>query len=742
MYNLRAACHTCNNAKADLSVEEFFEAVGLALDIRDKFTRKPGDPMQVVNDKLYNWASHLDINAQLQAERTARLPIVERVALMPDAHLGMGATVGSVIATNGAVIPAAVGVDIGCVDADTEYLSPRGWVRIADYNDSKVAQYDPDTRRATFVEPQDYIVNEGVETLLHFKTKYGIDMALSPDHRVLAWKIVGRDRRRERVVLTAGELAEIHESRVQGAKYEIETAFLIQRPDYCDLTLAQVRVHVMVSADAWMDNGVAQLRLKKDRKISRARTLLREANIEYSERVVEGDIHQFRFRPPLSAKGFRRFWGAGLEVLAVIADEVVLWDGSVEDSCFYTSVKDEADFISYCFAATGLRSVTRVDVRDEAEEWRVYGHTNTKVGFAGSPKTPVETIPTVDGRSYCFTVPTGFLVMRRNGHVFITGNCGMAAVEFDLTADDLPDDLEAFMPLVERAIPAGVGQGHDGGTNRGHKWLKDNIGKFTTDVKKEKLTGLITDQLGSLGSGNHFFEICLDERDHVWIVLHSGSRGIGNKLAQRHIRDAQKLAEAKRLKLEDPDLAYLMDTDAEFSLYVGDMLACQDWAMANRKLMLDRALAAFAKFMGRSTPIIQTINCHHNFTQKEIHGGREVWITRKGAIKADVGDKGIIPGSMGTRSYIISGLGNPDSFCSCSHGAGRVLSRGEAKRRFTEADLEEAMEGKVWNADKASHLVDEIPASYKDIDQVMADQADLVSTDHVLRQILNYKGAS
>src|SRR5690606_24391129 len=140
-----------------------------------------------------------DVNAQLQAERTARLPIVERVALMPDAHLGMGATVGSVIATNGAVIPAAVGVDIGCVDADTEYLAPNGWVRIADYVEGKVAQYDPDTGRATFVEPQRYVVNEGVETLLHFKTKYGIDMALTPDHRVLAWKITGRDRRRERV---------------------------------------------------------------------------------------------------------------------------------------------------------------------------------------------------------------------------------------------------------------------------------------------------------------------------------------------------------------------------------------------------------------------------------------------------------------------------------------------------------------------------------------------------------------
>lgn len=319
--------------------------------------------------------------------------------------------------------------------------------------------------------------------------------------------------------------------------------------------------------------------------------------------------------------------------------------------------------------------------------------------------------------------------------------CGMAAVEFDLTADDLPDDLEAFLPMVERAIPAGVGQGHEDGTNRGRQWLKDNLAKFTTDLRKEKLDGLAINQLGSLGSGNHFFEVCLDERDHVWIVLHSGSRGIGNKLASRHIKDAKALAADRQTFLEDKDLAYFTEQDEGFDLYIGDMLACQDWAMANRQLMLDRALAAFKKFMGdRPYREVQRINCHHNFTQLERHGDRDVWITRKGAIKADVGDKGIIPGSMGTRSYIVSGLGNSDSFCSCSHGAGRIHSRSAAKKLFTEQDLEAAMEGKVWNRDSATALVDEIPQAYKDIDVVMKDQEDLVSTDHVLRQILNFKG--
>lgn len=325
--------------------------------------------------------------------------------------------------------------------------------------------------------------------------------------------------------------------------------------------------------------------------------------------------------------------------------------------------------------------------------------------------------------------------------------CGMAAVEYDLDASDLPDDLDQFMPSVEKAIPAGMGQGHVGGTNAGHKWWKDSAGKFTSvlDVKQQKT---LIEQFGSLGGGNHFVEVCLDERDKVWLVLHSGSRGLGNKLGQAHIKKAKEVVKAKQIGLEDPDLAYFEDTDPEFAMYIGDMLACQDYARGNRDLMLKRLMEAFIKFVGKNNggwqgwkiQPKQIINCHHNFTQMEHHGGVDLWVTRKGAIKADVGDKGIIPGSMGTKSYIVSGLGNADSFTSCSHGAGRVHSRSAAKKLFTQEDLAEAMEGIAWLDDRGDQLIDEIPQAYKDIDQVMADQADLVSVDHTLRQILNYKG--
>jgi tRNA-splicing ligase RtcB len=314
--------------------------------------------------------------------------------------------------------------------------------------------------------------------------------------------------------------------------------------------------------------------------------------------------------------------------------------------------------------------------------------------------------------------------------------CGMIAAELDVTAGQLPDDLAPLLPLIERAVPAGVGKGHDEASPDAHRWMNANppaCGLFG-DLGRRALT-----QFGTLGSGNHFFEVCLDERDRVWVVLHSGSRGVGNVLAQSHIKRARQLGKDLDLRLEDPDLAWFMEGTPEFEAYIADMLWAQDYARGNRDQMMNAALAEVLAFIGHGHEVSRT-NCHHNFTQREIHGGQELWITRKGAIKADHGDTGVIPGSMGTRSYIVAGLGNSDSWNSCSHGAGRRFSRAEAKRRFTADDLGEAMIGKTWQAANATALIDEIPAAYKDIDVVMADQADLVEIRHTLHQILNYKG--
>jgi tRNA-splicing ligase RtcB len=319
--------------------------------------------------------------------------------------------------------------------------------------------------------------------------------------------------------------------------------------------------------------------------------------------------------------------------------------------------------------------------------------------------------------------------------------CGMAAVLTDLDASDLPEDLAPLLHRIERAIPAGVGRGHEWGSHspgaqRASAWLAKNRPRTKLDNRLEKKS---RDQMGTLGAGNHFVEISLDERDRVWAVLHSGSRGIGNLLAQSHIAEAKAVAKRLRLQLEDPDLSYLLEGTPEFDHYVADLLFAQAYARTNRETMLDALLNALFGFVGKGVEV-DRINCHHNYTAQERHFGKMLWITRKGAISAKAGEPGIIPGSMGTDTYLVEGKGNTESYTSSAHGAGRRMSRTKARKTLSAASLSKAMEGRTWLGNKAGRLVDEHPEAYKDIDEVMRLSADLVEIKHRLRAILNYKG--
>ena len=327
--------------------------------------------------------------------------------------------------------------------------------------------------------------------------------------------------------------------------------------------------------------------------------------------------------------------------------------------------------------------------------------------------------------------------------------CGMIAAQLDapagtgrpMTAADLPDDLRPMHSAIAAAIPSGVGKGHDARSAEHQVALRRHLPELppTKASWKHNWERKAHDQLGSLGSGNHFVEVCLDEDDAVWLVLHSGSRGIGNLVANMHIDRAKADMKRRLVELPDRDLAYVVEGTAEFEAYITDMLWAQDYAMANRQVMLEAALDAIGRVLGRRVRAVETINCHHNFTEREPHGGRELWITRKGAIRARAGDRGVIPGSMGTRSYIVRGLGNPASYESCSHGAGRAMSRNAARRTLDEDSFRALMNGITWN-ETARALIDEDPRAYKDIDEVMEHQRDLVETEHVLNQVLNYKG--
>lgn len=315
--------------------------------------------------------------------------------------------------------------------------------------------------------------------------------------------------------------------------------------------------------------------------------------------------------------------------------------------------------------------------------------------------------------------------------------CGMIAVKTASHASYLPDNLKDLRDGIEKRVPSGFSVNQHMSVSARDRAAKLNL-KSMRDY--DEVDPKWPKAIGSLGGGNHFIEICLDENDHVWIVLHSGSRGIGNRIARFHMDAAKGLMKTYHIGLVDRDLAYLPERTPEYVAYMKDLKWAQDFALANREEMMDRVLVEFAKVvpMAPNEIEIQRINCHHNFTQMENHYGQNVLVTRKGAIQMRKGQMGVIPGSMGTKSYIVSGLENRESFHSAPHGAGRRFSRTEARRRFTMDDYKEAMKGIECRESKA--LLDEIPAAYKDIDVVMANSKELVEVKHVLKQVLNVKG--
>jgi tRNA-splicing ligase RtcB len=322
--------------------------------------------------------------------------------------------------------------------------------------------------------------------------------------------------------------------------------------------------------------------------------------------------------------------------------------------------------------------------------------------------------------------------------------CGMIAVRTPWTVDEVRGrgPLAPLRGEIERAVPLSAG--------KYNKRLTDSAKRRVAALEEyaEEL-GVLRSvtatapnwpmQLGSLGSGNHFLEVTADERDRIWLFLHSGSRGVGNKIAMKHIAIAQERARHDALDLPDRDLAWLDEGTAEFDRYIAELRWAQQFALLNREEMMDRMADCLAAHMrAKETPRLESVNCHHNFTQHETHDGVDLWVSRKGAIEAKKGQAGLIPGSMGTASYVVAGKGNPESLNSSPHGAGRAYSRTKARKTFTRAQLEEAMRGIEWR--HSDVFLDEIPMAYKPIDQVMEDAADLVEIRHTLRQLVNVKG--
>jgi tRNA-splicing ligase RtcB len=316
--------------------------------------------------------------------------------------------------------------------------------------------------------------------------------------------------------------------------------------------------------------------------------------------------------------------------------------------------------------------------------------------------------------------------------------CGMIAVQTQFTRADLAGrNLAELREQIERSIPLSAGRDNRKIVATAEPRVAE-LEALAEDFDPSKYARHWRNQLGSLGSGNHFIEVSVDETDAVWMFLHSGSRGVGNKIAQHHIAVAKGLAKQFWIELPHPDLAYLVEGTPEFAAYIRELRWAQRFALLNREEMMDRVANQLGRFLGTPVEERERINCHHNFTESEMHFGKRVWVSRKGAITADEGRPGLIPGSMGTASYVVEGLGNPLSLNSSPQGAGREYSRSAARKTFTHAQLREAMAGIEYRDTDA--FLDEIPAAYKPIDRVMADAADLVSVRHVLRQLVNVKG--
>ena len=577
---------------------------------------------------VLSWANHLlGSDETKMAKNVASLPFVfKHVALMPDVHLGKGALVGSVIATKDAIIPAAVGVDIGCFVGET--LIP-------------------------LVDGKSYQIRELADKNAEF-----IVYACTPTGKIVA--------------------------------------------------------------------------AKANAKLTRKNASLVKVILDNNEEIICTPDHQFMLRDGSYQEAKLMQSGTSLMPFYSKVDK----DGYTLISQPYSGRWQKAHWM---IARSGLLGkIPKFEGQTTVIHHRNFHESDNLVfpEYTYNHKV-VDVIPlNYTENVYCLTVPEYHNFALKAG-VFVH-NCGMSAIKTQFIGEQLEGKLKKIRLDIEAAIPTGFNENKDveKAVTNWQRWRDfSNLHRGVQDLE-----GKAIKQMGSLGSGNHFIEICLDTENKVWLMLHSGSRNIGNKLAQCHINTAKELAKMANNKLPDPDLAHFVVGTSEFKAYWQDLQWAQNYAFSNRDVMMSRFKKIVEKHLngGKVTKPLLEVNCHHNYAEKEVHFGENVYVTRKGAVRAQTEDYGIIPGSMGTKSFIVKGKGNAHSFCSCSHGSGRLMSRSKAKNVYTLDDLIEQTQGVECRKDPG--VLDEIPGAYKPIEQVMANQADLVEIVATLKQVLCVKG--
>jgi len=702
---------------------------------------------------VLSWANHpLGPEETKMAKNVASLPFVfKHVALMPDVHLGKGALVGSVIATKEAIIPAAVGVDIGCFIGDTLIPlvdgKPYRIKDLMDWGKEFIIYACTPTGKIVAAKATAKLTRRNAP-LVKVVLDNGEEIICTPDHQFML-----RDGTYKEAQLLQAEtslmpfysktdkdgytlIAQPYSSRWQKAHWIIARSGLlgnIPRFEGQRTVIHHQNFHES-------DNRTENLEFMGERDHSAYHRSLVERNQHWQSAEFEEKRVASLAQKAKTPEGYQYYAERGTRNILQYMEQqpehfknAVAGNGNRGKQYLVEYNKSEkgrgkSQEIAnryYTCEICGVDIKTPIGLHNHRRKEHQCNHKVVAVNLLNYTEDV-----------YCLTVPEYHNFALKAG-VFVH-NCGMSAIKTAFTAEQLEGKLKRIRLDIEAAIPTGFNENKDvekSVINWQHWDDFKDLHRGVQDLQSKAMK-----QMGSLGGGNHFIELCLDTENQVWLMLHSGSRNIGNKLAQCHIHTARELAKMAGNKLPDPDLAHFIAGTPEFQAYWHDLQWSQDYARVNRDVMMARFKHIVEKHLigGKATKPLLQVNCHHNYAEKEVHFDEDVYVTRKGAVRAQTDDYGIIPGSMGAKSFIVKGKGNAHSFCSCSHGAGRLMSRNKAKNVYTLDDLIEQTNGVECRKDTG--VLDEIPGAYKSIEQVMENQADLVEVVATLKQVLCVKG--
>ena len=660
------------------------------------------------------------------------------IRIMPDCHAGAGCVIGTTMTITDMVVPNLVGVDIGCLDKDTQFLSSSGWKNISDYaNGDKVLQYNKDTDFAEFVEPINYIVKD-CNSFYHFKNSKGLDQMVSEEHKMLVWQgYKGKGYKK----IDYNPL-EVSEKGLEHGFYGIKCSFNILQ-DGVEYSDDEIRFLIALSADGYIRkerNGkkFISFHLKKERKISRISQILNNLSVPFKNYSAKDSTTYIEFYiDSRFEKSLSFLWKANADQLKIASEESLLWDGHEGYRSFFSSCsKENADAIQFAFAATGIRAGI---YESKSKKYKLnYIVIPTKNPVIGINKSP-DLVESLDGKKYCFTVPSGYFVIRRNGNISITGNCGMHVSKIS----NKGIDLEKLDRVVRKDIPSGFA-------------IRGSAHSYASRIEFEEIVAPINKQraknsIGTLGSGNHFLELDVDDEGFHYLVIHSGSRNMGKQIAEYwqgiatttlkvdydnsvsdiiqacvSIGKVDMIEEAKITIKKPPhkSLSYLQDEN--FEGYLSDMKIAQEFAVANREAMAD----TIVEKMGFD--VVESFTTIHNYIDMD------TMILRKGAVSAKAHERLIIPINMRDGSIIATGKGNMDWNFSAPHGAGRLMGRGEAKRTLNMEDYKNSMDG-IYTTSVNLSTLDEAPMAYKNMDEIIENTKDTITVDKIIKPVYNYK---